>query len=89
MPGFIWWLTIGLVAGGMARLLVPGRQPMGLWLTIVLGLAGSLMGGFVSALVFGYDALLPGLQASGLVMSIVGAVIALSLFDSYSWRRAE
>ena len=42
MLGFIWWIIVGLVAGLLARMLMPGRQPMGWLLTIVLGLIGSV-----------------------------------------------
>jgi uncharacterized membrane protein YeaQ/YmgE (transglycosylase-associated protein family) len=38
--GFLWWLIIGLIAGGVARLLIPGKQPMGLLMTMILGLVG-------------------------------------------------
>ncbi|HEV2905718.1 MAG TPA: GlsB/YeaQ/YmgE family stress response membrane protein, partial [Actinomycetota bacterium] len=46
----VWWLLIGLVAGALARLLVPGRDPMGIGGTLVLGLVGSLIGGFLGDL---------------------------------------
>ncbi len=49
MLAFMWWIIIGLVAGLLARLLVPGRQPMGWLLTIGLGLLGSMVGGMISA----------------------------------------
>lgn len=80
MLGFVWWLIIGLVAGGLARLLVPGRQPMGLFLTMLLGLVGSVVGGFVSSLVFGYDPRDPGFHAGGLIMSTLGAIAVLAIY---------
>ena len=45
--GFIGWLIVGLIAGALARLLVPGRQPMGIFMTMVLGLIGSFVGGAI------------------------------------------
>ena len=78
MLHLIWWLIIGLMAGGLARLLVPGEQPMGVMLTIALGLVGSCIGGFISSAVFGYSATDPGFHAGGLLMSTVGAVIVLA-----------
>jgi uncharacterized membrane protein YeaQ/YmgE (transglycosylase-associated protein family) len=80
MLGFIWWMIIGLVAGGLARLLVPGKQPMGLFLTMVLGLVGSLIGGFASTLIFGQDPRDPGFHAGGLIMSTIGAVLVLAIY---------
>jgi len=88
MLGFIWWIIIGLVAGLLARMLIPGRQPMGWLLTIVLGLVGSLVGGFLSSLIFGSDPMNPGFQASGLIMSTIGAAIVLGLYLAFNKRRA-
>jgi uncharacterized membrane protein YeaQ/YmgE (transglycosylase-associated protein family) len=68
--GIIGWLVVGLLAGALARLLVPGRDPMGLLGTVVLGLAGSLVGGFFADLLFADEAV-------GLFGSVVGAIIVL------------
>jgi len=86
MLAFMWWLLIGLVAGGSARMLVPGRQSMGLIMTMVLGLVGSVIGGMISSVVFGYSPNDPTFHAGGLVMSTVGAVIALAVYVAYSQR---
>ena len=80
MLGFMWWLIIGLIAGGLARLLVPGRQPMGLLMTMVLGLVGSIIGGFISSLLFGHDPRDPGFHASGLIGSTLGAILVLAIY---------
>ena len=70
----IWFLLIGLVAGFIARALVPGPDPMG-WLgTMVLGIVGSLVGGTLAALLFGGTL---ALSAAGIVGSIIGALIVL------------
>ncbi len=68
--GIIGWLLVGLVAGGLARLLVPGRDPMGLIGTVLLGLVGSLVGGFLADVLFDDEAI-------GLFGSVVGAIIVL------------
>ena len=48
----LWWIIVGLIVGALARFLVPGRDPMG-WLgTIVLGIAGSFVGGFIGSLIW-------------------------------------
>jgi uncharacterized membrane protein YeaQ/YmgE (transglycosylase-associated protein family) len=85
--GFLWWLIIGLIAGGLARLLIPGRQPMGLLLTMILGLVGSVVGGLISTAIFGYSAADPGFHTGGLIMSTVGALIVLGLYVSYVQKR--
>lgn len=68
----ITFIVIGLIAGAVARLLVPGRDPMGIIATILLGIAGSFVGGFLAALIFGGRL---ALNAAGIIGSIVGAVI--------------
>jgi uncharacterized membrane protein YeaQ/YmgE (transglycosylase-associated protein family) len=78
MIGFIIGLIIvGLIAGALARLLVPGRDPIGIGGTILLGIVGSFIGGFLGWLLFGHDRFEGAIQTSGLFGSIVGAVIAL------------
>jgi uncharacterized membrane protein YeaQ/YmgE (transglycosylase-associated protein family) len=87
MFGFIGWLIIGLIAGALARLLVPGRQPMGLFMTMLLGLIGSIAGGFISSLIFGYDPTDPGFHPGGLIMSTLGAIAALAVYIRTSRHR--
>jgi Predicted membrane protein len=78
--GIIGWLILGLVAGAIARFVVPGRDPMGLGGTLLLGLAGSLLGGFLADLIFDDGAI-------GLFGSVVGAVIVLLAYNA--WVRKE
>jgi len=87
MFSFLGWLIVGLIAGALARLLVPGRQPMGLFMTMLLGLVGSLVGGFVSSLIFGYDPMDPRFHPAGLIGSTVGAILALAIYLRSTRRR--
>ena len=73
---FIVFIIIGLLAGLVARALMPGRQAMGLVATAILGMVGSLVGGFVGSLLRG-DGRLFDLHASGLIMSVLGAMLVL------------
>jgi uncharacterized membrane protein YeaQ/YmgE (transglycosylase-associated protein family) len=74
---FIGFLLFGLVVGLIARALMPGRQSLGIILTSVLGMAGSLLGGFVGIMVFGGH---PGEPvAAGWIGSILGALLLLGL----------
>ena len=82
--GIILLLIIGAIAGFIARAVVPGRDPMGVVGTIVLGIVGSFIGGFLGALLFGKDALEGLLQPSGIIGSIIGAVIALLVYRALS-----
>jgi uncharacterized membrane protein YeaQ/YmgE (transglycosylase-associated protein family) len=81
----IWFVIIGLIAGAIARLLVPGRDPMGIGGTIVLGMVGSFIGGFIGYLLH-HDRQDGMLQTSGIIGSVVGAVIALLIYRSVSGR---
>jgi len=87
MLGFIVvMIIIGAIAGFIARLLVPGRDPMGIGATILLGVVGSFIGGFLGWAIFGKDLNEGALQASGILGSIVGAVIALLIYNAVTHR---
>ena len=74
MLSFIWWLIIGLIAGALARLIMPGKDPMGVLATIVLGIVGSIIGGLVGGLIWrGGNGFHPG----GLFLSLLGAILVL------------
>lgn len=88
MLAFMWWIIIGLVAGLLARVMVPGRQAMGWVLTIILGLIGSVVGGMISSAVFGTNPQDTSLQTSGFLMSTVGAVIVLPVYLMLTKRNA-
>lgn len=73
-------IVVGLIAGAVARLIVPGRQDIGIGMTIVLGIVGSFVGGFLGYLLFHKDASGGFFQPSGLIGSIIGAVIVLLIY---------
>jgi uncharacterized membrane protein YeaQ/YmgE (transglycosylase-associated protein family) len=79
-------LVIGLIAGFIARALVPGPDPMSVAATILLGIVGSFIGGFLGWALFGKDVEEGALQPSGLLGSIIGAVIALLVYRAVSSR---
>jgi uncharacterized membrane protein YeaQ/YmgE (transglycosylase-associated protein family) len=72
-------LVIGLVIGAIARLLLPGRDPMGCLLTALVGVVGSFVGGLLSDLVAGRSARFGTLHPAGLIGSVLGAMVVLLL----------
>jgi uncharacterized membrane protein YeaQ/YmgE (transglycosylase-associated protein family) len=72
------WLVFGLVAGFIARALVPGRDDIGLVRTILLGVIGSVVGGLIAGLLTGG---LRGFQPAGWIGSIIGAIIVLVIYN--------
>ena len=70
-------IVIGLIAGFVARAVVPGHDPLGVGGTIVLGIIGSFVGGFLGYVLFGKDLVEGALQPSGLIGSILGAIVVL------------
>ena len=69
----IWMCIIGLVIGGLAKLVMPGRDPGGLLITMLLGIAGSIVAGFLGRAIGWYSA---G-EGAGLIMSVLGAILLL------------
>ncbi len=73
-------IVLGLIAGAVARLVVPGRDPMGIPGTVLLGIVGSFIGGLLGYVLFGHDLSEGALQPSGIIGSIIGAVVALLIW---------
>ena len=78
-------VILGLIAGAIAKLLMPGRDPGGFVMTIVLGIAGSLVGGFLFNLIGIGD----GERWAGLIGSVIGAVVLLAIYRAVIRRRAS
>ena len=82
--GILTWILFGLVVGVIAKLLTPGRDPGGFIVTVLLGIAGALLGGFIGRAMGFYG---PG-QSAGWLMSIAGAIVLLVLYRLVAPRRA-
>lgn len=76
MFGIIGWIVFGLVVGALAKLVMPGRDPGGCLVTILLGVAGALVGGFVGRSLGLYGPAEP----AGFVMATLGAIILLAIY---------
>jgi uncharacterized membrane protein YeaQ/YmgE (transglycosylase-associated protein family) len=81
--GIIGWILFGLVAGVIAKLIMPGRDPGGFIVTILLGIAGALLGGFLGRAMGLYS---QG-EGAGWLMSIAGAILLLALYRVTVGRR--
>jgi len=81
--GFIWMIIVGLVAGLLARAIKPGNDPMGWIMTIILGIVGAMVGGFIASAV--------GINADGgfvgLIFSVIGAIILLFGYEMITSKR--
>lgn len=84
--GIIAFIIIGLIAGLIARAIMPGRQSMGLIATTLLGMVGSLVGGLVGSL-FSRDGRYFALEPSGIILSVIGAILVLMLVGAAGRRR--
>ena len=80
---FLWTLIIGLVVGAIAKLLMPGRDPGGCIITVLLGVAGALIAGWIGHAVGWYDT---G-EGAGFIAAIVGAFILLAIYRLVAGRR--
>ena len=84
----LFLIVVGLIGGFVARAIVPGRDSLSLGGTLLLGIVGSFIGGFLGYLLFRKDAQEGALQASGIIGSIVGSVIALLIYRQLKGRRS-
>ena len=72
----LWMCLIGLIAGALAKLIMPGKDPGGMIITMLLGIAGSLVAGFLGRALGWYE---PG-EGAGLIMSVIGAIVLLAIY---------
>ena len=79
-------VVVGLIAGALARLVGPGKQDLSIPMTILLGIVGSFVGGFLGFLLFGKDSADGLLQPAGIIGSVIGAIIALLIWNRVSGR---
>jgi uncharacterized membrane protein YeaQ/YmgE (transglycosylase-associated protein family) len=86
--GILGWVVIGLVVGALAKLIMPGKDPGGILVTLVLGVLGGLLGGFVSSRVFGIDT---GtfFDLRTWVIALVGSLVLLGIYRIVIGRRAR
>jgi uncharacterized membrane protein YeaQ/YmgE (transglycosylase-associated protein family) len=76
MFALLWELIIGLVVGAVAKFLMPGKDPGGIWITMIIGIAGSILATYLGQAIGWYQA---G-QGAGFIMSVVGAIVLLLIY---------
>jgi uncharacterized membrane protein YeaQ/YmgE (transglycosylase-associated protein family) len=76
MFSLLWELIIGLIVGAVAKLLMPGKDPGGIWITMALGIAGSIVATYLGQVIGWYR---EG-QTAGFIMSVVGAILLLVVY---------
>jgi uncharacterized membrane protein YeaQ/YmgE (transglycosylase-associated protein family) len=79
----LWMLIVGLVVGALAKLIMPGKDPGGIFITMLIGVAGALLAGFLGRSLGWYH----DNEGAGLISSILGSVILLGLYRMVSGRR--
>jgi len=84
MLSLLWTALIGLIVGALAKLIVPGKDPGGMLVTMIIGIAGSFLGTFLGRLVGHYQ---EG-QSAGFFRSLIGAVILLAIYHFFRRRQA-
>jgi len=79
---FIWWCILGVVAGCLARYLVPGRNPMGCFTTIIVGVLGSVAGGALGAAIFPRRQ--SGFEPGGIALALIVGVLLVLIYQRIS-----
>ena len=81
MLGLIWMIVVGFVVGALARWIYPGAINLGFWMTVLLGIVGSLVGGVVAMLLWRSPH--GGFRPAGLLLSVIGALVVLWAWLGY------
>lgn len=85
MISLLWECIIGLVVGAVAKLLMPGKDPGGIWITMALGILGSIVATYLGRVIGWYQ---EG-QSAGFVMSVIGAILLLTIYRYIRGKKAS
>ncbi len=85
--GILAWILIGLLAGFIAKALMPGKDPGGIIITMLIGVAGGLLGGWLGKVIFGVDSIDGFFDLSTWIAAIIGSVILLAVYRLVSNKR--
>ncbi len=87
--GIIAWILIGLLAGAIAKALMPGKDPGGCLITMAIGIVGGLLGGWLGKVIFGVDSIDGFFSLSTWIAAVVGSVIVLALYRVVTGNRSR
>ena len=87
--GIIGWILLGLIAGAIAKAILPGDDPGGLIVTTIIGIVGALLGGFLATAIFGAHPLDNFFDVSTWLTAIVGSIILLLIYRLLTGRRGR
>jgi len=76
--GFISWIILGLIAGAIAKMVLPGKDPGGFIVTIIIGIIGAVIGGYIST-ILGFGTV-SGFNLGSLVIAILGSIVLLLIY---------
>ncbi|MCY4232813.1 MAG: GlsB/YeaQ/YmgE family stress response membrane protein [Bacteroidetes bacterium] len=79
--GIISWMLLGLIAGGLAKWIYPGRQGYGIFKTMLIGIVGAMLGGFAGSLLFGVG--VGGLDLRSILVAIIGSMFVIWLWERF------
>lgn len=82
----IAWIVVGLIAGGLAKLIMPGKDPGGIIITLIIGLIGAVIGGWIVGFFGGSGA--SGLNVWSIIVAIIGAIVLLGIYRLVAGRNA-
>ncbi len=85
--GILTWIIVGLIAGALGKLIMPGDDPGGIIVTIILGIVGAFVGGFVFSLLGGSG--VTGFNLGSILVATVGAIIVLAIYRAVAGRRSS
>lgn len=85
--GIIGWIVLGLIAGAIAKAIMPGKDPGGIVITMLLGVAGALLGGFIGSRIFGVG-LREFWSIQTWLVAIIGSIVVLGIYRVVAGRRA-
>jgi uncharacterized membrane protein YeaQ/YmgE (transglycosylase-associated protein family) len=83
--GILAWIVLGLIAGAIAKFLMPGRDPGGIFVTIIIGIVGAVIGGFIGSSLGVGD--VTGVNVGSIMLAVVGSILLLIVYRMVSGRR--